>query len=296
MRRHNGHLMKNLPVVRQLSRLWDAIYGSRAALMWVGKSNEVMARAAGDHFGETLVATPKYQDPLKLNRHEGQVFSQGGEDGIISEIFRRIGTFDKRFVEFGVEDGLETNTTHLLSLGWSGVWIDADAEKLARARESFRGPIEAGRLEIVEAFVSAENSRELMQQVSQPQEFDLLSLDIDRNTYYLWKALAEFRPRVVVVEYNGSIPPADDWVVEYDATKVWNGTVHHGAGLKAYELLGRQLGYSLVGCSLSGVNAFFVRDDLVGEQFASPFTAENHHEPPRYWLQWRRGHPRAFSD
>ena len=38
-----------------------------------------------------ILKQPKYQDPKKLNQYENRVFSQSGEDGIITEIFRREG-------------------------------------------------------------------------------------------------------------------------------------------------------------------------------------------------------------
>jgi hypothetical protein len=124
----------------------------------------------------------------------------------------------------------------------------------------------------------------------------LLSLDVDRNTYFLWAKLGRFRPRAVVIEYNSSIPPDVDWKVDYHPELSWNETVYFGASLKAFELLGRELGYRLVGCELHGMNAFFVREDLCSSEFAEPFTAENHYEPPRYWLIRRDGHARGFSD
>ena len=129
-----------------------------------------------------------------------------------------------------------------------------------------------------------------------PEEFDLLSLDIDQNTYYAWEGLTKYRPRAVVVEYNALLPPDIDWKVHYESNRVWNGTSNFGASLKAFELLGRQLGYELVGCDFIGVNAFFVRSDLVGDSFAAPFTSENHYEPPRYALSHRRGHRTAILD
>ena len=30
------------------------------------------------------------------------------------------------------------------------------------------------------------------------------------------------------------------------------------------------------------MNSFFVRDDLLGDHFAAPYTAENHYEPQRF--------------
>jgi len=94
---------------------------------------------------------------------------------------------------------------------------------------------------------------------------------------------------VIVVEYNAAWPPSIDWKVDYDPSATFDGTLYFGASLKAFELLGRELGYSLVGCNLAGVNAFFVRSDLCGEHFLGPFSAENHFEPARYWLLKPRG-------
>ncbi len=77
-----------------------------------------------------LYNNPKYDSPDKLTKFEFQAFSQFGEDGIIKEIFRRIGTTNKYFVEFGVEDGSETNTTYLLYQGWKGLWIDGSDKNI----------------------------------------------------------------------------------------------------------------------------------------------------------------------
>jgi hypothetical protein len=102
---------------------------------------------------------------------------------------------------------------------------------------------------------------------------------------------------VLVVEYNALFPPQVDWKVDYAADKVWKWTEHFGASLKAFELWGREAGYQLVGCDLGGVNAFFVRQDLAGEHFAQPATAENFYEPRRFCftLRYNRFHA-AFKD
>jgi hypothetical protein len=94
----------------------------------------------------------------------------------------------------------------------------------------------------------------------------------------------------VVIEYNASWPPHIRKTVA-QAPRGWDGTNYYGASLGALEALGREKGYCLVGCSLSGVNAFFVREDLVGDGFCPPFTAENHYEPPRYYMNSPIGHP-----
>lgn len=71
--------------------------------------------------------------------------------------------------------------------------------------------------------------------------------------------------------------------------------MNYGASLKSLEELGSTLGYRLVGCHFSGVNAFFVREDLVASSFCHPFTADNHYEPPREFLDLTDGRKRKST-
>ena len=236
----------------------------------------------------------RYNDDRRLLKFGFQVNSQNAEDGMIHEIFRRIGAGKRIFAEIGISDGTENNTAFLLSQGWTGFWVDGDKTflRMLGARADLQGDC----VKSVVSFVTKENIAGLFGQLGVPEEFDLLSLDIDQNTYYAWEGLSTYHPRAVVVEYNALLPPDIDWKVHYESNRVWNGTSNFGASLKAFELLGRRLGYELVGCDFIGVNAFFVRSDLVGDRFAPPFTAENHYEPPRYALSHRRGHRTAILD
>jgi hypothetical protein len=247
-------------------------------------------------YEEQLLASPRYSASGNLGRFHHQVFSQHGEDGIIAEIFKRIGTTTRTFLECGVGDGLENNSAYLLLQGWRGAWIEGAASSVAKIRTTFRREIGESRLSVAQALITAENIERVLANAGAPTDLDLLSFDIDRNTYSAWKALTTVNARVVVLEYNAVFPPGSDWVVDYEPHRTWNGTAYFGASLTAYERLGREEGYALVGCSANGVNAFFVREDLCGDWFDAPFTAEHHFEPARYFLIRRIGHPRAFSD
>lgn len=227
-------------------------------------------------------------------RYQRQVCSQNGEDGIIHEIFRRIGTTNRVFAEVGVGNGSENNSAFLLSVGWTGFWIDGNDGYVEALKD--RRDLADGCLKWLVSFVTRENIAVLFEQLGVPREPDLLSIDIDQNTYFAWEGLKGYQPRVVVVEYNSAIPPDVDWKVHYHADRTWDGSQNFGASLKAYENLGRKLGYSLVACEVVGANAFFVRDDLIEDKFAAPFTSENHYEPPRYELQSRRSHRSAILD
>jgi hypothetical protein len=234
-----------------------------------------------------LDARPRFKDQKRLLAFGAKSFCQCDEDGILAEIFKRIGTTTKRFIEFGVGDARVNNTILLLLQGWSGAWIDSSADHLTLAVQRFKGfPIEA-----LHSFVTIDNADALITKLSKG-DLDLLSIDVDGNDYWLWKAITTVRPRVVVIEYNAIFPPEMRKTIAYNEQFVWNADTYFGASLGALEALGREKQYSLVGCSSSGVNAFFVRSDCgVDDKFAGPFTAQNHYEPARYILGEWSGYP-----
>lgn len=257
----------------------------------VGVTNTMLAQL----LYTTALEQPRYKEPKRLTRHGFKVYSQHDEDGITEEIFRRIGVTNRFFVEFGVGDGTENGTVYWLLRGWSGAWIDGSAVCVDAIERTFDFLIRDRRLAVRYSFITAENIEQLFQELAVPSEFDLLSIDIDNNDYWVWKAIERYRPRVVAIEYNASFRDTVSCVVPYQPTTIWNYTNYFGASLKALERLGVTKGYRLVGCNFTGVTAFFVRTDLVGEHFAAPFTAENHYEPPRHYLPMPNGHQPGFG-
>jgi hypothetical protein len=258
----------------------------------IKKFVEHSAILAKEEFVAGLLSSDRYISPKRLERYGFKVYSQQEEDGIIQEIFQRIGTTDRRFVEFGVENGLENNTIKLLLEGWRGLWIDGNDKYITEIKNRFEDVLENGRLTAIQAFITVENINELIGSWGNG-EIDLVSIDIDGNDFHIWQALAAVTPRVVVIEYNAKFRPPLSIVQNYSAEFVWSGTDYFGASLEALTRLGRRLGYSLVGTNLCGSNAFFVRTDLVGDKFHSPFSAETHYNPPRYFLYqlYVSGHP-----
>jgi hypothetical protein len=281
------HLLKKiyagLPVVREMRRSESRTARSQQLLELANVIQTIEALKAGNE---------RYRDPRRLLVHGAQNWSQNYEDGMIAEIFRRIGVQTKTFLEIGIGDGTENNTAALVATGWSGWWIDGHEKNCGKIAAALRQmPATAARLQIRQAFVAPETITKLLAELAVPAEVDLFSLDIDQDTYHVWAALKQFRPRVVVVEYNAAFPPDQVWVHPYQPGRLWDRTQNFGASLKAFEQLGAERGYALIGCDLIGANAFFVRMDLVADKFVAPYTSENHHEPPRYHLTMRTGHP-----
>jgi hypothetical protein len=286
-------IYNNLPIVRELNLIRNALYHQHSQLAKIDNQCSGLWRlkqhvecSAASYIELLQINNERYRDPKRLTSYGAQYWSQNFEDGMIEEIFRRIGIANKTFVEIGIGDGTETNTTALLSNGWSGWWFEADptACKKIRARLT-KFPELGNRIKLQETFVEPSKISDAFNKVGIPQEVDLFSLDIDYNTYHVWEALNNFKPRVVVVEYNSAISSCIEWVANINESAKWDATQCFGASLKALEILGKEKDYCLVGCDLTGINAFFVRRDLISDSiFSEPFTAENHYEPARYFL------------
>lgn len=198
------------------------------------------------------------ENPASINSFETRVFSQNGEDGILEMLFSRLPRSNEYFVEFGSSDGTECNCAYLAkSKGWSGLFIEKDEELFDRLTFQFN------RLETistVNASVNRSNIESILASNQVPTALDLLSIDIDGNDYWVWKAITHYRPRVVVIEYNAAYPPPQRWVMCYDENHQWDGTDYYGASLSSLALLARTKGYVLLGTDSMGVNAFFIEE------------------------------------
>ena len=203
-----------------------------------------------------------------LGANEKKVSSQNGEDGVIEAIFAEIGVTNRYFVEFGCQYATVCNAANLLRQGWTGLLMDGS--------RTSRNPLAT----VYNEFVTAENIDGLLRKYQVPQSFDLLSIDIDGNDFWVWKQIVH-RPRVVVIEYNAAVPPDQCLTIPYEPQFVWYGTTYFGASLLALARLGRLKGYTLVHCERAGVNAFFVADEALPPGYTAP-PIETVYRPPNY--------------
>jgi hypothetical protein len=232
------------------------------------------------------------KSPKSLIPFGQKIYSQHEEDGIILEIFNRINTTNKVFVEFGVENGLECNTRALLFCGWRGLWIEGNAQHVQSMNQQLRNTINSGHLAVLQAFITRENINELISSKIPVKEIDLLSIDIDGNDCHVLSAITCIKPRVIVIEYNAKFPPPIQYCQDYNEHHRWNGTDDFGASITFLEKTLNEMGYKLVVCNLTGSNAFFVRSELLEDKFHEPCTAEHHYRPAQYFLLGlTSGHP-----
>jgi hypothetical protein len=180
------------------------------------------------------------------------VHSQNGEDGILEKIMDVIGTTNKWCVEFGAWDGQHlSNTFHLIeSSGFNGVLIEGSRDRfqeLSELRHRFAGIVP---LNAYVGFSASDNLDTLLAGTPIPREFDLLSIDVDGNDYHIWKACLQYRPRVVVIEYNPTVPSSVEFVQPADMR------LNQGASIASLVALGLEKNYELV--AVTERNCIFV--------------------------------------
>jgi hypothetical protein len=223
-----------------------------------------------------------------LRAFERRVYSQNGADGIIEELFRRIGSPSKFFVEVSNEAANGFNSARLaLEENWGGVFINPSCAAGIRMVRDLQFP---ERVRCLDMEVTAATIEEVLAREQAPAEFDLLSIVLAGNDYWVWSAVRRWRPRVVVIQYNASLGPAQRWVMKENVEYRWNGTSYYGASLASLTALAKEKGYALAATDSIGDLAFFVRDDLLGEDSILNSVVRFHYTPPRYGPHMA-GHP-----
>lgn len=184
-----------------------------------------------------------------VHQNATSYFSESGEDGICELIFNHIGERSKFYVEFGAWDGLHlSNTAYFRTKkNWSGLLLD--------------GGFEDEKINLRKHFLTADNINNIFAQYNTPEVFDLLSVDIDGNDYWLLsEILLKYSPRVMVLETNQLISPKIAASVEYNPSIYWDvNDRYFGASAKAWDDLGKKHGYTMVG--MHDQNVFLVRSD-----------------------------------
>lgn len=183
-------------------------------------------------------------------------FSQHGEDGIIEKIMEILPEKNNYCVEFGAWDGIAMSNTRnlIINKGYSAVLIEGDSSKFEELKRNYSDNPSVITINRFVGFDEDDNLDQILKDTPVPLDFDFLSIDIDGNDYHVWKAVKKYRPKVVCIEFNHTIPTEVEFVQPPDPS------INQGASLLSLVKLGKEKGYELVAVSL--VNAFFVWKEL----------------------------------
>ncbi|KAI9361225.1 hypothetical protein DFJ73DRAFT_814463 [Zopfochytrium polystomum] len=190
-----------------------------------------------------------------LHDHERKVYSQEGTDGVLEYVFAHLTPRDKYYVEFGTESCSECVSKHLWErYGWDGLLMDGSG-KTGDSRV------------IRNHFLRHDNIVELFRLYKVPMQFDYLSVDIDRNDYYVAKAIFEagYRPRFLSLEVNRNFELQESYTIKLDNNVMWDKSSRFGQSPLAAARLMNRFGYQMVGYDKQGINCFFVRRARVVE-------------------------------
>ena len=204
------------------------------------------------------------------------VTSQAGEDGIIERVFSMIGASNKWCVEFGAWDGRHLSNTWnlLINKKWYGVLIESDSARFQKLQQTHA---HHDRAILVNRFITLYGGDSLdavLAETPAPLDLDLISIDVDGQDWHLWNSLERYRPRLVIVEFNYSIPNDVYYVQDPDPN------VHEGSSLLAMIELGKQKGYELI--ATTPLNAFFVVKELFDQFQIEDNDIDAMHSPGKY--------------
>ena len=218
--------------------------------------NETTLLLLGKEMAWRVSAIPPNTDFRKVGF---KVFSQFDEDGIIQYLINKLPIESKTFVEFGVENYEESNTRFLLvNDHWQGMVLDARASDIRYIQQDkiyWQYDLQAKC-----TWITRENINALLLDAGFGEDLGLLSIDIDRNDYWIWKAIQSVRPLIVVIEYNslfGLRPIAVPYKEDFERTVAHYSNLYYGASLGALQHLAQKKGYLLLGSNVLGHNAFF---------------------------------------
>ena len=241
----------------------------------LGRQNERRAARVADSADRTLFlqgqiaarGQAKNQRLNDLTEVEFRVYSQWGEDGIIEWLVAQVDVPNRRFVEFGVEDFREANCRFLLRhRGWKGLVMDGSERNMEALKAD---PVYWQHdLTARAAFVTAENINGLIADAGFAGPLGLLSIDVDGNDYWVWKAIDCVEPAIVSCEYNSVFGDRRPLTIPYDPAFTRRAAhpsgLYWGTSISALMRLAEEKGYVFVGTNSAGMNAFFVKRGLAG--------------------------------
>jgi len=211
------------------------------------------------------------------------IYSQNGEDGIIEQLIKELNIKNGTFCEFGASDGITSSNTYNLieNYNFSGLAIESDKIRYDKCIENYyKNPY----LQVEHGMVLYNdynlNLDRWLEKGKLPYDFDILSIDIDCDDYYVWENMTKFNPKIVILEVNSYRDPVFDELPRKPSTE-YNidllkqqipGRVALGCSFISGVKLGLNKGYIPV--SFTG-NIIFVRKDLIEQLKIFPYKISN---------------------
>jgi len=199
--------------------------------------------------------------PERLSDASFDIFTYHGEDGIISYLTHLLKQVPPVFIDAGAGNCITGNCSTLaIHFRWKGIFIDKDEKQIETGKRFYRDLLKDGSgINFISNTITPQNINALISSTGIEGEIGLLSIDIDGNDYWIWKANDIVRPRIVVVEAKVEFGEMD-LIVPFGKNNHRSSDIrYNGASVEALRKLGEKKGYKLVGANKQGYNLFFVQ-------------------------------------
>jgi hypothetical protein len=218
---------------------------------------------------------------------EVRVYSQWGEDGILSYLTNALKIAKPKIIEFGVGNFAECNSRFLAEAYNASVYgIDGRKDLISNAKNMdvyWRGSIHLFQDWITPTSAPAHLEKAL----TLMKGLDILSLDIDGNDFWVMNSLNLSNIKIIVCEYNpifGGLEsvcvPRDDY---FDRTKAHYSWLYYGVSLRSWINLMEKSDHRFIGTNRAGNNAFFIKKEF----FDALNLAEIDEEDLQQYVDWR---------
>jgi|TARA_B110000967_G_C18899819_1_gene573869 hypothetical protein len=220
-----------------------------------------------------------------INKYEKNIqdknenFAQNGEDMLLKYIFEKIDTTNKYYVEFGGWDGKHLSNTYYFRKyeNWSGLLLEGNGDKV-------NSNPDREKINLHHEWLTEENINDIFKKYNVPNKFDLLSIDVDSEDYYIWRGLTNYEANVVIIEFNPALPNESPLSVEKNKTDTNIG--YFGANLLSFYRLGKSKDYEFV--TTIRWNAIFVKKELLSKLNIEPISEkeciEKFFKPNNFWI------------
>lgn len=220
-----------------------------------------------------------------INKYEENIqyinksYSQNGEDMLLKYIFEQINTTNKYFVEFGGWDGKHLSNTYYFRKyeNWNGLLLEGNKNKVDSVNNSKE-------INLYHELLTEENINKIFKKYDVPNKFDLLSIDVDSEDYYIWRGLKNYEANIVIVEFNPGLPNTIPLAVKKKKTNIDIG--YFGANLLSFYRLAKTKGYEFV--TTVKWNAIFIKKELLYKLNIEPIgeeeCIERYFKPNNFWI------------
>ena len=131
-------------------------------------------------------------------------FAQYREDLILIDIFKKKNVESGVFIEFGAWDGVHLSNCKLLAdNNWSGFFVEGDFHRFQQCQKNYK---DKNKIKVINKFIDENYTLDDLIKNNNIDKIDLLSIDIDGKDLTVLKKLTLIKPRIIIIEYNGTIP------------------------------------------------------------------------------------------